>query len=540
MSQQSFPALEQASSLNLGATLPRSYFTEEYNVQYDSLLSALEGEPEMRAILELLDGQAPTDTEHFEVENSAPVQWLGYHDIIPQQQIASQSWEVLDSSGNPTGVNSPPFMESLTSNNTLLYAQPLFDPTDETQHLSALVPDWSDGLDITRHMTDERILHQIEDSNISARITTGYPTPTLLQRRQQRKAAEITTCTLAIPTTSGTLETASVTSIPSVSLTTPSENKSSPELGLPEIPEGKWWIRTNGTTKPCKRAKRINDQANIHYAGASPCQTWHSTHGYLFRYTEHGELDKKEKGYSAKRLLAYIHEKGIQGGLKLRIQRAPADSARRYASATMNMCKFSECPLKLIGCKRNIAVGHYRVAFDEKWNCRKNINPFDCAGYVHLYCLERFLDFERICKQSLIEFDIRPEIVGRARVFEHVYVNNFIERARIGTLRSADSRFKRYPISKNVQDKVGQYKHTLCYRLVKAKVESKINKIQRDATTYIPNASQEHVNLGDLQMSIDYELQKKQLDKRKRGNDEETSHFNIEDASPKSYKRRKS
>ena len=130
-----------------------------------------------------------------------------------------------------------------------------------------------------------------------------------------------------------------------------------------------------------------------------------------FKYTIHGELNPRQT-YSVEEIKSYLFKHPLhqtpqgynpkKGGLILWIQRHPADSARRYPDKDhSSRCRFTQC----FSHKNLIAQAAYRVAFDEQTCQRSNHNPMHNAGYVHLYCLERFFNFPEICKN----FDVRVE-----------------------------------------------------------------------------------------------------------------------------------
>ena len=124
----------------------------------------------------------------------------------------------------------------------------------------------------------------------------------------------------------------------------------------------------------------------------------------IFEYTDQGELQTNTY-YTAAEIRRYLynnpqhHKKGIV----LWIQRKPADSGRRYPNYASQRCRFHDCPARgnLIG------SGQYRVAFDQMSPKGKNYDPHFNAGYVHLYCLERFLDFPEICQKITVRAEDR-------------------------------------------------------------------------------------------------------------------------------------
>ena len=124
-----------------------------------------------------------------------------------------------------------------------------------------------------------------------------------------------------------------------------------------------------------------------------------------FRYTRFGELQPGDT-FTVAQILHYLtnhpNHTDPSRQLMLWIQRLPADSKLRYPNGKLShRCRFEACP----GEFNLINQGHYRVAFDELTHSHPNHNPMHNAGYVHLFCFERFLDFPELCKF----LDIRVE-----------------------------------------------------------------------------------------------------------------------------------
>ncbi|KAI4222219.1 MAG: hypothetical protein L6R36_006300 [Xanthoria steineri] len=137
----------------------------------------------------------------------------------------------------------------------------------------------------------------------------------------------------------------------------------------------------------------------------------------IFRYTTEGEL---EPGilYTPAQIQYYLYRHPLQtlsdgskalkqGRLRLWIQRNPSDSRRRYPDPSQsNRCRFQQC----FATHNVINQGHLRLCFDEHWyrnHANFRTDPFHNAGYVHLNCLERFLDFPQLCHDLPILLDDR-------------------------------------------------------------------------------------------------------------------------------------
>ncbi|KAF2034005.1 hypothetical protein EK21DRAFT_57276 [Setomelanomma holmii] len=180
----------------------------------------------------------------------------------------------------------------------------------------------------------------------------------------------------------------------------------------PQKCEDKPWVRTNNITVGNTRSARINEEMKEipkYKCKDLPHGNW-SSRKFTFEYSNpSGHLDEfKKKKMPARQIFEYIID-FPSDELRLWIQKSPADVARRYGSPGHNKCLFEQCPKHAWGDNGTIDVGHYRVAFDEKFKAfgNKTVDPFDCPGFVHLYCLERFCDFEYICQNVDIEVDIR-------------------------------------------------------------------------------------------------------------------------------------
>jgi hypothetical protein len=162
-------------------------------------------------------------------------------------------------------------------------------------------------------------------------------------------------------------------------------------------------VRTNDSSqgKNCRSGK-INqyDPSAVYRTFPNICESW-SGPNHRFEYNQWGELSRLT--YTTEELAEFIyshpHTKHCQ--LKLWIQRSPADSARRYPTRHSNKCRFRDCPAQVAGQHGTILPGHYRVALDERWHrYRDHVDPFWVAGYVHLYCLERFLDLPALIRRG--------------------------------------------------------------------------------------------------------------------------------------------
>ena len=159
------------------------------------------------------------------------------------------------------------------------------------------------------------------------------------------------------------------------------------------------WIVTNKTKGLNRRAAKIASyKAEDHYTALyrTPA-TWQA-----FKYTVDGELERG-KLYSVAQIERFLYQHPLHNsanrsdrknsGLIIWIQKNPADSARRYPTSLSSRCRFADC----FALNNTINQGQYRVAFDEQSHKECNHDPQHNAGYVHLYCLEKLLDFSMLC-----------------------------------------------------------------------------------------------------------------------------------------------
>jgi hypothetical protein len=275
----------------------------------------------------------------------------------------------------------------------------------------------------------------------------------------------------------------------SSSLHKPNQDKVKKTGALPEKCPDMPWIRINTATKgQTTRTDRINREAS----DRPKYKYFHLPHGnwktrnckYSFEYTHRpgrsGMVDMDtftSATMSARQISAYIL-KYPDDGLRLWLQMTPADSARRYSTLEQQKCLFEHCPRHVWGDNGTIKDGHYRIAFDEKYNTtnltnpNKNLDPFDCVAFVHLYCIERFCDFEAICKKKgLVKVDDRVHLPrekshakwtmsGRC---ETDIAHYFIKKCEQGKLRTTDE-FKNYPVHQSSMEPKS-YNGTLCEAL---------------------------------------------------------------------------
>ncbi|APA10164.1 hypothetical protein SS1G_07414 [Sclerotinia sclerotiorum 1980 UF-70] len=257
------------------------------------------------------------------------------------------------------------------------------------------------------------------------------------------------------------------------------ERTQSPEPKEPEVNvrptkvPGKSWIKPNMATQgKNKRSKNIQslNPSSYYTPLAQQPQNWGNPNraGVVpFRYTTDGELNPYAK-YTVSQIKEFIfnhpgHNMGGQrhtkaSGLTLWIQSVPSDSAARYAHPNSDKCRFEDCPAR----KGTILKGQYRVAFDEQSSDPLITDPFHNAGHVHLYCLEKFLDFRYICANFNVRPDDRVLAEGRNKM---AITRDHVEMKRVvrNFIRSAEKEYAN-PNYVNLANDYS-YENTLCYKL---------------------------------------------------------------------------
>jgi hypothetical protein len=289
----------------------------------------------------------------------------------------------------------------------------------------------------------------------------------------------------------------------------------------PQKCEEKPWVRINTNTKgETTRTARINGEANQmrkYKSKPLPHGNWDSNNS-KFEYTTHNGLDEfVTKRMSPQQIKEYITQYPSDD-LTLWLQVSPADMARRYGSPGHSKCLFRDCPKHVWGDSGTIDVGHYRIAFDEKFKLYGNkiVDPFDCPGFVHLYCLERFCDFERICRETNVRVDTRVDLPREASQAkwtmsgrpETDLAQYFIKACRKGKLRETDE-FAHYPVhqsSKVIKD----FKYTLAHALAKVNIDNRTRSqmcqfVNRKLT---PNVFM--ISRGDMEIAMTLKKIKKE------------------------------
>ncbi|MCJ1320094.1 hypothetical protein MMC15_005431 [Xylographa vitiligo] len=151
----------------------------------------------------------------------------------------------------------------------------------------------------------------------------------------------------------------------------------------------------------------------------APPPTWTSTNGKKFVYDISGELQNGTY-YTVKEIEDFLYQNPRRANMTLWIQRLPADSAVRYPYSESRRCRFLHCFMT----NGTINQGHHRVAFDELTSTHEYHDPMHNAGYVHLYCFEKYLDFPRIVHDLNVQVDQRVLPLEPRRKYGLLYQTN--------------------------------------------------------------------------------------------------------------------
>ena len=127
----------------------------------------------------------------------------------------------------------------------------------------------------------------------------------------------------------------------------------------------------------------------------------------IFQYTRLGELIPRL--FSADEINRFLFTHPLHAGLqnlkesflRLRVHRTPASSASRFPNGLT--CRMIGCPMH-----NTINQGQLLVVVDELSVQHPDHDPFLNAGYVHLYCLERYCNFPEICSRLNVSAKGRP------------------------------------------------------------------------------------------------------------------------------------
>lgn len=309
------------------------------------------------------------------------------------------------------------------------------------------------------------------------------------------------------------------------------------------------WVKTNPNQGKNTRPLKIESYKpeEIYTPLDRPPRTWGpsfddaraaSFKPDTFRYELTGELERGKYYYPGE-ILAYLKQN--PNDLILWIQRLPADSARRYPNPTSSKCRFETCPML----HNTINQGHVRVCFDELSGAHPNHDPMHNAGYVHLYCLEKFLDFPKICKDLDVRVENRKlpkEIDGKNRMLlsttdERECAERFIKMCKNGSFAIKWSDYPHFASSTRTHN------GTLTHALMKAKYQN-----YEDQKKYRITQAQERgcsvgwLHMGDLELEVRAREQtrrrgqelRRMRDEKNRGSVDEMDDNDEEDDDPDS------
>jgi hypothetical protein len=281
----------------------------------------------------------------------------------------------------------------------------------------------------------------------------------------------------------------------------------------PQKVDAKPWIRTNNNTEGDTRTAKINNWKNKYDYKPLPLGTW-SSGKHSFKYTQYENVDfLTEAPMSTRKINEYILNYPVdeEKRLVLWIQKKSADTVRRYGSEQHSKCVFRDCPIQRY-LKGTIATGEYLVAFDEKhYTYKGQVDPYDCAAYAHLYCMEQFLDFEQVCQVTDVRIDTRLDMPlepnGKASfsmvgVPARYEMERFVKAVKKGKLRQTQ-RWYNYPVHNDYSR--GQQKpheRTLTYLAHRMYEEHQDDSHKRQAARRAVTVSQRRVHLGDLEISV--------------------------------------
>ncbi|MCJ1394095.1 hypothetical protein MMC18_006973 [Xylographa bjoerkii] len=179
--------------------------------------------------------------------------------------------------------------------------------------------------------------------------------------------------------------------------------------------------RVNSNTRLNKNNRRAANQLPRNTYDPLPAAppSWTSTRGKEYVYEISGELQNGTY-YSCTEIEDFLYQNPRRANMTLWIQRLPADSAARYPYSESRRCRFLHCFMT----NGTINQGHYRIAFDELTNIHDYHDPMHNAGYVHLYCFEKYLDFPKVCYDLNVQVDERILPLEPRRKNGYLYQTN--------------------------------------------------------------------------------------------------------------------
>lgn len=194
------------------------------------------------------------------------------------------------------------------------------------------------------------------------------------------------------------------------------------QLPPPPIRENK---RPKGLANKVRGNIKSIDPSKYYQGLPEAPQSWTAHYGngtLTFKYNEYGNLSTNDK-FSPCEILAYLYQHPLNyygnnvydpknGRLKLWIQTVPAGAGIRYPDKMSDKCRFADCPVR----GGSIRTGFFRVSFDEHTGSGRQVDPYHCAGFVHLFCLEKFCNFAAICRDLNVLPDQRNLPEGKNKM----------------------------------------------------------------------------------------------------------------------------
>ncbi len=267
-----------------------------------------------------------------------------------------------------------------------------------------------------------------------------------------------------------------------------------------------------------ERAKKMaerSQKAQITYGQGRYREPWGLRVGrvrYTFTYNIHGQLENWPMG--ADELRAYllnmfsgpVADPHIRYKPRMLIQYTPGDCRDRYATTINgNKCRFAECS----GDNHGISPGQVRVALDE--TTHENHDPYVVAGYLHLFCMEKYLDMTKIVEHCNIHPETRRLLDFEGRnpmaINKHSSLSLGIAQKYINDIRNNG----KVPTGQNGSPWV--YEDTLSWKLVREymKVESKSKLGTRKKRA----GNDIGVHFGDLDKMMELREQNRENNRKK-------------------------
>lgn len=282
---------------------------------------------------------------------------------------------------------------------------------------------------------------------------------------------------------------------------------------------------------PDKRGLKITTVANDYYYSISKLDNLElPTCGKTVSY-KGVEFDAR-LSFTGEQFLEYLHCASQRPNRQpiLRIQIQPAQYNHRYIRTGQSFkCRFADCPDK----RGTILKGQARVCISEfedehgEW-----LNPFHNAGYVHLFCLEKQINFIELCDDhpgitvvsETRSLSHEPPATTNMRVNNPMALND-VERAVVSEwlaeIGDRWNEFKSVHRDPALRPKFElAQEDTLTYRLTKAHIDNgPLRNVQKkrklDAGGRVTAHMDEHVGDVGKQVALQKEMRKQPPSKNK-------------------------